>query len=242
MFNLFNFFKMKETEPIRTIIAIHGFGRKKTEYFIPFKAYFENLGYNFVNPVLYDQLDENDNQPEEWIKRAENCVSEHIQRGDIVTLIGFSMGGVIASSIASKMPVNKLILLAPAFNYVNINTAVEVVAKLVDRAPTISADDVFAPLPDSFTNTFMTVVETLKADINQVECPILIFHGNEDKVISLSSSERIFRKIQNENRALIILHGADHNLYKKEIHCKIMEELILDFITDKLTSSDSVAL
>lgn len=55
------------------------------------------------------------------------------QNADVI-LIGFSMGGVIAAHLAAVKPVKKLILLAPAFNYINVGNAARFDHRLVQQS------------------------------------------------------------------------------------------------------------
>ena len=56
---------------------------------------------------------------QEWIKASEEMIDSLIKDGyRSIYLIGHSMGGVIATYLSSKYPqVKKLVLAAPAFNY-----------------------------------------------------------------------------------------------------------------------------
>ena len=51
------------------------------------------------------------------LQKAEQEYLAHVARYDTVYLIGFSMGGVIASFLASRYGCDKLVLIAPAFKY-----------------------------------------------------------------------------------------------------------------------------
>ena len=55
---------------------------------------------------------------EEWIYCAEKSLKELIRECEEVYVIGFSMGGVIASYLASKYHIEKLVLLSAAAKYV----------------------------------------------------------------------------------------------------------------------------
>ena len=69
---------------------------------------------------MYDLNNPNDANYKDWVQRCEAKLSLAIKENPNVILIGFSMGGVIASYLASIYKVQSLILCAPAFEYLDI--------------------------------------------------------------------------------------------------------------------------
>ena len=49
-----------------------------------------------------------------------------------------------------------------------------------------------------------------------VKCPISLLHGRQDKVVPLTTSERIIEKVISDNKKLIIIDDGDHSLSRKE--------------------------
>ena len=226
---MFEFIKNLTQPRQRTVIvAIHGFGRRRTDGLLPLKKVLEQNKIEIVMPELYNPSDPHDNQAEVWIRRAETVVDSLLKQNCKVILAGFSMGGVIASHLAAIKPVSKLILLAPAFNYINLGNTADLI---FNRLSSTKKDDSrYVPLPSEFTSTFMTVVDTLKQDITLVDCPVLIFHGTDDETISVSSSRKVFKKIPSHRKQLILLEGADHPLLDDQNYSGFILENILSFI------------
>ena len=231
---MFEFLRRKKKKAI--IVAIHGFGQRRSDQFLSLVRYFKDKGIEVRTPDLFDANDLNDTDYLEWIKRAEIVVDQALHENKEVILLGYSMGGVIASSLASRKPISKLILLAPAFTYITWKNVSNTVAKLFDsNTPKIEAlPSQYTELPNIFTNTFMTLVDTLKNDITQVSCPILIFHGMDDETIPYASSRRILQKINHKNRALILLNEVGHKLLDNDLNYKIILETTHSFIENKL--------
>ena len=226
---MFEFLKNIGRSRERTVIvAIHGFGRRRTDSFAPLKKALEEKHMELVMPELYNPANPHDDQAEAWIHRGESVVDSLLQQNCKVILIGFSMGGVIASHLAATKPVSKLILLSPAFNYINLgNTADLIFSRL---SSTKKDDSRYLPLPSEFTATFMNVVDSLKQDIALVDCPVIIFHGTDDETISASSSRKVFKKIPASKKQLILLEGADHHLLDDPVYSGFVIENILSFI------------
>lgn len=230
---MFSFFKRKSNKPV--IVAIHGFGKRRTDQLIPLKEYFESQDYEVLCPTLFTCEDENDCKKSDWLKRAEDCVDEQLALGKEVVLVGFSMGGVIASYLAAKRRIKRLILLAPAFTYVTLNNVTNTVTKKLKPATEEKVTvDGYTPLPTNFYSTFCEIVDTHKEDIRDIICPILLFHGMEDEMIPYSSSRRIVKKIKNKNPRLVLINDADHHLLDNEVSSKIVLTLSKDFIENKL--------
>ena len=69
----------------------------------------------------------------DWVQRCEAKLSLAIKENPNVILIGFSMGGVIASYLASIYKVQSLILCAPAFEYLDIKKVTGLFKKIRQR-------------------------------------------------------------------------------------------------------------
>lgn len=214
------------------LFCVHGFGVRRTHEFDELKLYFENLGYTIIIPEIYDQTILDDIDPNEWLKRVEEPLKELIEQKRRVCMIGFSMGGVIASYFASKYKVERLVLLAPAFEYITVKAildTMEGVARNIIKKPEINQSD-YPPLPDHFTSTFREIVSRCKDSIKQISCPVLILHGTLDETIPLRSSEYAYDSIYHLNKRLLILKNVNHRIlddfsYKNDV-ILIIEEFI----------------
>ncbi len=210
------------------LVCIHGFGVRRSIEFQPLKTYFENLGYQVIIPNLFDQTIEDDNNPKQWIQRAEQIVEDLHENNKDFIVIGFSMGGVIASHLCAHYPAQKLILLAPAFEYItvkNVSDSAEKKVRTLVRKP-IPVSNEYPPLPESFTVAFREVVRIAKGSIKKINSPTLIFHGTQDDVIPLRSSQHAYQKIPHEEKYLFILQDVPHRIlddktYQKEVLAQI---------------------
>ncbi len=104
-----------------------------------------------------------------------------------IIMIGYSIGTGLATYLASTKKIDKLVLQAAYYNFLEFST---------DRAPYF---------PD-FLKKFE--FETNKY-IVQVKAPIYLFHGNQDRLIPVSNSQRLKRIIKPTD-SLYILDGEDH--------------------------------
>lgn len=235
---MFNFLK-KKVQPKPVIVAIHGFGPRRAEELTVLKNAFTSLGYEIHIPTLFDIEDDKDVNQFDWIKRAQDVVIDLFQQNKEVILIGYSMGGVIASKIAADLPIKKLILLAPAFSYATLNNAINVMQHVVQ--PDHRSNSETPQLPVTFVKTFQEIVDKYKSTITAVVCPTLIIHGDADKVVPVISSKIAIKKMTNNDNALIILGQTTHRLLEQDVYGNIAVEIITNFIEDKISLKKNVA-
>lgn len=210
--------KTKNEKPV--VITIHGYGRRCRHEMDNLALWCASEDYEIVQFDMYDVFDEKDCDWMKWVTRAKNVVNEYELTNRDIYLVGFSMGGVIASYLAATSKhVKKLILLAPAFHYLHVDAITSVIVKGTTSFFTSDKEKekkFEVEIPKSFYSAFMDVVKSLKKYIEQVSCPVLLLHGDEDEVIPLRSSTWAYDKIPHEQKKLIILHEGHHRLLMDE--------------------------
>lgn len=117
------------TEQKPVIITIHGYGRRRSNEFDNFAQWGQQDGFDIVQFDMYDLFDEQDHDWMQWVSRAKEVVDSYKDSGRDIYLAGFSMGGVIASYLAVVCSVKRLLLLAPAFSYMNVDIITGVITK-----------------------------------------------------------------------------------------------------------------
>ena len=213
------FFKKKQ----KVIITIHGFGKNVQHEFDPLAKHIDEKKYQIIQFDMYDPYDPHDDNYETWIKKAEEKIHEY--KDQEIILLGFSMGGVIASYLASIYHVRSLILVAPAFQYLDLanitNHGIKIVKNLAKKSVSVPSA--------SQTKAFQTIINQYKESIYHIDCPVTIFHGTKDEVIPVESSKNIYSNIPGKKR-LIYIEGGKHRM----LYDGIMEECIFTLIDDAL--------
>lgn len=224
------FVRKKEQTPV--ILTIHGFGVRREKEMDDFIEYAKLHLYEVKTFNLFE-LDEEDHDYKKWVERAENALLEEIKNNRKVYLLGFSMGGVIASYLASKYSVEKLVLIAPAFIHFNLENYTNIVINKGKKL--FSGNDEIKPsMPKNFYGEFMDCVKEHKNDIKHVTCPVLIIQGDEDEIIPVRSSSWGYDQIEHEQKQLIFLHKGKHRILSDEKVKEVAFLLIDDFLHDKL--------
>ena len=169
---------------------------------------------------------------QEWIKKSEEKVEWLIKNGyNDIYIIGHSMGGVIASHLATKYKkIKKLVLAAPAFHYLNvikdnlnIKESLKVAPKVIEY---YGKDEVVArilKLDISAIREFMMLVKKYYDTPSNIICPVLIFQGTDDNLVPTSSSEYVYKSLNKNVKKLVYIEGANHEIFNDDKKEKIFE-------------------
>lgn len=204
------------------VLVIHGFcgGLWENEYLVNYLQQYKNLDvYAYTLPGhekdFLSKINYND-----WIKSSEEHLQNLLNKYNNVILIGHSMGGVIASYLASKYKVKKLILIAPAFEYLNFQKNKE---DLKDIKSIVNEKNNYSIYKDFATkliryspfvlNEFRKLVKKYKESVNYITCPTLILHGTLDELVSVSASEYAFNNINTDKKYITLIKGARHRVF-----------------------------
>lgn len=231
-----SWFRKRRKHKLPVLYCVHGFGVRRTIEFDPLKKYFEDKGHEVICLDLFNQEDEKDNDPKQWFDRAEQGLKQLIAQERKVWLVGFSMGGVIASKLATLYPVQRVVLLAPAFVYVTLKTVINVaekVARSVTNKPKPVQSE-YPALPDHFTFTFRNIVAMCKDSIVELDCPVLFLHGSSDETIPVRSSENAYAKVTHPNKLLLVFEEVNHRLLDDELHNQDILKIIECFFNRQL--------
>lgn len=232
MFEKLKQFFINKNQQTPVIVTIHGFGVRREKEMDDFLEYAQAHLCEVKTFNLFE-LDEEDHDYKKWVERAENALLEEIKNNRKIYLLGFSMGGVIASYLASKYPIEKLILISPAFIHFNLENYTNIAIKTGKKFFS-SSDEVKPSLPKNFYGDFMECVKEYKNEIRKVPCPVLIIQGDDDEVIPTRSSEWGYEQIEHDQKQLIFLHQGKHRILSDEKVKDVAFLLIDDYFHDRL--------
>lgn len=222
----------------KAVLIIHGFaGGTYDQEALAFHLELNKLFdvYQFTLPGPNVSLSKVKYQ--EWIKACEEKIEYLINNGyKNIYLVGHSMGGVISTYLASKYKeVKKLVLLAPAFHYLNVVNEDFNVKESIKQIPKIIVSykkEIIGralKLDVSATKELVELVKKYYDIPKEVYCPTLILQGKEDHVVPTSSSEYVYDKLGSNIKKLIYINDVDHeicNSIRKEEVNKVIEEFL----------------
>lgn len=175
---------------------------------------------------------------EDWIKKAEDEIEKIINANyKEVFVIGHSMGGVIASHLASKYKeVKKLVLAAPAFHYLAFKgdkvDVIESIKKLPNLFKNYAPEEVLSrifKIPAPTIKEFMKLVEEHTKDIKDITCPTLILHGEKDDIVPVDSVQYVYDNIKSKSVTLIELHSLTHDLFMNDRYDEVRDIIVKFF-------------
>ncbi len=188
------------------------------------------LGKNFMLDVYQFTLpghgfkDKNLATYKEWIKSTDEKIETLINYGyNDIYVVGHSMGGILATYVASKYKqVKKVVLAAPAFKYIaeKENFSLKKTTSIINDYGFDEVANRFLKLPISALNEFVQFVKQYQNLPPKINIPILILQGTKDDIVPISSAEYVYDNVKTTNRNLVYLIDSNHDIFngpKKEV-------------------------
>ncbi len=154
------------------ILYLHG-NRGSIRRCIGQTGNFQNLGYDIYLPDYrgFGKSDGKLRSEKQMNDDMEVVLKEmlKIYSSDQIIIIGYSMGTGMASYLATKYKLKALVMVAPFKSLIDMKNR-------------------FFPIAPSF---IMKYKFRNDKNIAKVDCPIIIFHGTDDELIPISSSEAL---------------------------------------------------
>lgn len=221
----------------KAILIIHGFagGTYDEEYLANYLEVNRDFDvYTYTLPG-HSHIFNNKSTYNEWIHASENMVEMLLENGyREINVIGHSMGGVIATYLATKYSqIQKLVLVAPAFRYLNFEEEGINLINIIKLTPEILSqygkDEVtsrLTKLPLSTVKEFMKLVEKYQNTPEKVTIPTLIIQGTEDKVVLPKTASYVYKKLKTNHKKVVYVSGSTHDVLREE-----KKETVAAFIT-----------
>lgn len=174
----------------------------------------------------------------EWIDYSEEKLKWLISLGyNRIYLIGHSLGGVIATYLATKYKeVKKLILAAPAFQYldseegkVHIKNSIKLAPQLFKTYGGGEMVSRFLKLNIKSAKQFTELITQYYEYPKKIKCPLLLLHGNRDDVVPISSSQYVYDNAKSKTKKMVLIDGATHDIFVSEKD-EIIFKTVKDFI------------
>ncbi|MDD3048687.1 MAG: alpha/beta fold hydrolase [Bacilli bacterium] len=214
----------------KAVLMIHGFGGGtwENEYLANYLTFnYKYDVYAFTLPKHQQEIISSVNF-EEWIEASRLQLEHLIKKYNTVYLVGHSMGGVIASYLATEYKqVKKIVLLAPAFEYLNLKQNTNDLRNVYipkDKNAKIKVREglykdlvtKMLKLPIPTMIQFTRLVKKYRHYIYKIKRPTLIIHGTEDEIVPISSSEEVFEKIIAKKKYITKIEKGKHRLLSSD--------------------------
>jgi len=206
-------------------LIIHGFtgGPYEVE---PLADYIrEHTEWEVVTPRLSGhgledgtKLDLEDISYKDWMKDAEEAYFSLKKRHEKIYLIGFSMGGMIATFLAAKYTCEKLILLSASRKYISIpRISVDLLGfaqkamrkKLKEDRLYKHYKSKYGYVPFKAIREFLKCMKYTKPYLRKIHCPVFIAQGMQDGIVPYKTVHYLDKEIPVESE-VIYFHDSKH--------------------------------
>jgi pimeloyl-ACP methyl ester carboxylesterase len=213
------------------VIMVHGFTGDKSEFGM-FDKIAESLNKNNFNVIKFDfaGCGESDDESLTADKQIEDLqdIIKYVQRKEIknIALFGQSLGGLISFKCYTPI-IKTMVFTAPVTDKVTYpwdkRYSTEQLKELKEKGFITKTRDEGVRKKFIIDKQMLVDRETVnqKELLQNITCPVLIIHGNDDKHVSQTDSERAIKLLSKESK-LEILEGADHG-FKNQYLDKVIE-------------------
>ncbi|MCT1902846.1 carboxylesterase [Oceanobacillus sojae] len=156
---------------------------------------------------------------ESWIQAAEEELQTLIEQFETIYVIGFSMGGMIASYLAAKYKIDRLVLLATSGKYLCLKQlGLDAAAVIGDGLRGhLKENQLFnhykkkmgvVPLKAHFE--FMKLVRFTRKYLDKVKSPVLIAQGQLDGMVPYKTAYYLDKLIHSEKKEVVFFERSKH--------------------------------
>ncbi|WP_217587366.1 alpha/beta hydrolase [Lentibacillus saliphilus] len=224
-------------------LIIHGYtgGPHELE---PLVAYLrEHMSWDIETPTLPghgETLTIEDMSHEKWLTAAEHTLKELQKRHEHVYVIGFSMGGMIASYLAAKYNVSKLVLLAPSRKFLSFKQIMRDIGGIIFDGVRGKAQEnkiymhyrrKLTTVPIKANVEFLKLVRHTRAYMSQIQAPVLIAQGQQDHMVPYRTAFFLDKEITSKQKEIVLFEKSRHLICLGEDR-DTLNKIVHDFLAD----------
>jgi carboxylesterase len=220
-------------------LLIHGFTGSPYEV-EPLATFLDqHTDWKLVSPTLPghgERLDLKGIKHTEWMEHAEKELQQLLKTCKEVYIIGFSMGGLIASYLSVKYDIQKLVLLSAAAHYLNFKQLWKDIKLLVKEGlqGNLANNELYnryhfkiRKTPISSAQEFRKVVRVVRPLLKRVEIPTFIAQGEKDGIVPPRSAQYIYENISSNEKSMFYSSKAKHLICHSEDNNELFEKILL---------------
>lgn len=205
------------------IILLHGFSGSVSEV----RTLGERLhaeGFSVVAPALAGHGTSTQDlarvQSPDFFAIADAAYADAASRFKRVYLIGLSLGGALALSIAARHRVAAVVTIStPLFMSRLVGWSIPFISRWMPRRNVVSnlaawRGEVvgYRTTPISSLLIFLEVLEGVREQLPRVSAPLLVLHSTGDKTVPLANARFIASQVASADKEVIIYKGGRHIL------------------------------
>lgn len=226
-------------------LLIHGFTGSPYEV-EPLARHLSGRGWRIETPILAGHEGDparslRDVTWNDWVRSAEEVLQDMMLTCKQVYVIGFSMGGMIATYLAARYPIARLVLLNASVFYINPRQLFRDAAAIIKKHFTSETDarEAYRRYLKKATTTppravihFRHLVKVLRQELPNISVPTLIVQGGQDDLVEPRSASYIHSHIRSTEKYVHILPKSKHMIChdcEQEQLFALIDEFLLDY-------------
>lgn len=219
------------------ILIIHGFAGgvydlEKLDHYLELNPSYDVYSYTLPG---HEENTKIKSKYIDWIDESEKQIQFLIDHDyKKIYVVGHSMGGVIASFLATKYKeVKRTVLLAPAFKYFYQEN--DSLITILKKGNLLIKDYGLEKVVSRFTKArinsvkeFMKLVKHYYDTPSLIYVPTLILQGLNDKIVPIESSKYVYDNLKGP-KWLVYVKNTNHDIFKSKYKDEICQ-IIGDFL------------
>jgi carboxylesterase len=158
----------------------------------------------------------------DWIRSANQSFEKAKSEYDSITLIGFSMGGLICTYLANQSKIDRLVLINTPVYFWNIKVILksifyDIKHRQFDNIRYYGKSAFGTPIRSGIQ--FLKILTKSKKLFQNIECPTLIIQCINDESVKPKSAAFIESKIKS-NAKVKYYEGGCHQVFSKATECR----------------------
>ena len=161
---------------------------------------------------------------EQWLDTAREALGDLRQRHERVSVVGLSLGGLLALALAAETPVHSLVALGtPLWLRRRARWLLPVIQPFKPLLPKTGGSDIREPgararhpsmksMPVASIRQLLRFQRHVRGCLPRVMSPILVAHGRLDRTADPSDAQIILRRVGSGERELVWLPNSGHVL------------------------------
>jgi len=233
------------------ILLIHGFTGSPHDYHF-LAPRLHRAGYNVEIPRLpghgTTSKDFLKTRAEDWIRRALDTALDTRSVWKKMGIVGFSMGGLLATIVASAVGVDSLVLAAPAFGVTNhwfnlvplLRFFVHHVERKPEDIPQFDDPDLQTLSREYWSKHWIPAIYQLWRvrrmawkSLEKVRAPTLVIASKKDRTVPLESVAKAYGRINSAEKRVVVLEESGH-VVVDDVERERVADLIADWFQETL--------
>ncbi len=184
--------------------------------------------YSLDFPNLLSFYDDSEKNIDTWIKNCRVYLGELAKKYDEITLLGYSMGAILAGNCTTLPFIQKVILIEPSYWYMEYQG--EKKAFYSEKLNKILTDENINTA--LFSIAYTKLINEFDGQIKQADAEILILQKLDDYSIESKMMNRLYRYLNKQKVKLIQVGTEEQDFLLDEKTRNMMKLLINNFLGD----------